>query len=111
GAESAELVEPSAQPLSMAALGGSIGTPPDGVQAEAIVVRSFDDLEAHASSVKGKIVVYNEPFRTDLDPLVAYRDGTPYRGSGASRACALGVFCALVRSVGLIVHRNPTSAG
>jgi len=111
GAESAELVEPSAQPLFMAALGGSIGTPPDGVQAEAIVVRSFDDLEAHASSVKGKIVVYNEPFRTDLDPLVAYRDGTPYRGSGASRASARGAVGALVRSVGPIGHRTPHTGG
>ncbi len=111
GAESAELLEPSPQPLVIAALGGSVGTPPEGLQAEAIVVRSFDDLEAHASHVRGKIVVYNEPFPSDVDPLVAYRQGTPYRGSGASRAAARGAVGALVRSVGPTGHRTPHTGG
>src|SRR5439155_77759 len=76
-----------------------------------IVVKSYDDLEAHAAQVKGKIVVYNVVYRTDVDPLVAYRDGTQYRGGGASRAAKLGAVGALVRSVGPTAHRTPHTGG
>jgi carboxypeptidase Q len=107
GAESAELVSPTAQPIVIAGLGGSVATGPDGVQADAIVVHDFDDLEAHAAQVKGKIVVYNYVYRADGDPLVAYRQGTAYRGAGASRAAKYGAVAALVRSVGPIAHRTP----
>lgn len=36
GSESAEIVEPTRQPLVMAALGGSVGTGPEGIQAEVV---------------------------------------------------------------------------
>jgi carboxypeptidase Q len=111
GVESAEIVSPHPQPIVLAALGGSVGTGPAGLQAEAIVVRDFDELEKNAARIKGKIVVYNFPFKTDIDPLVAYRQGTQYRGSGASRAAARGAVAALVRSVGPIGHRTPHTGG
>jgi carboxypeptidase Q len=112
GTESAEIVEPFPQPIVMAALGGSVGTPPEGVQAEAIVVKNYDDLEAQgAARIKGKIVVYNFIYRTDIDPLVAYREGTAYRGAGASRAAKLGAVGALVRSVGPTGQRTPHTGG
>jgi carboxypeptidase Q len=107
GSESAEIVEPFQGQIAMAALGGSIGTGPNGVQAEAIVVKNYDDMKAQASKVNGKIVVYNVVYRTDLDPLVAYRQGTEYRSAGASRAAKLGAVGALVRSVGPMAHRTP----
>jgi carboxypeptidase Q len=111
GNESAEIVEPFQGQLAIAALGGSIATPPDGVRAETLVVRSYDDLEAHAAQAKGKIVVYNVVYRADADPLVAYREGTQYRGAGASRAAKLGAVAALVRSVGPTAHRTPHTGG
>src|SRR6185295_18258620 len=40
GAESAEIVEPARHPMVMLGLGDSIGTPPDGVQADVLVVHS-----------------------------------------------------------------------
>ncbi|MBC7931979.1 MAG: hypothetical protein H7Z38_15580 [Rubrivivax sp.] len=46
GAESLELVSPVRKSLPMLALGNSVGTPPEGLTAEAVVVRSFDELEA-----------------------------------------------------------------
>ena len=96
GTENTEIVEPFPQPLVIAALGGSVGTPPDGVQAEAIVVKNYDNLEAQgAARIKGRIVVYNFIYRTDIDPLVAYHEGTAYRGAGASRAAKLGAVGAL----------------
>jgi carboxypeptidase Q len=112
GTESAEILEPFPQQMMIAALGGSIGTPPDGTTAEAIVVKSYDELEAKgAARIKGRIVVYNFVYREDIDPLVAYRQGTAYRGAGASRASKLGAVGALVRSVGPTAHRTPHTGG
>jgi hypothetical protein len=45
GRESAELIEPAPQPLVMLGLGGSVGTPPEGIAAEALDVASFEELE------------------------------------------------------------------
>src|SRR6478672_5726483 len=49
GQESAEIVTPRRQRLAMLGLGNSIGTPPDGIEADVLVVRSFDELEAAGS--------------------------------------------------------------
>ncbi len=76
----------------MLGLGNSIGTPPEGLTAEAVVVRNFDELEALGEKVRGKIVVYNAPFTT-------YGQTVGYRGSGASRASKYGAVAAIVRSV------------
>lgn len=45
GRESATLLYPRAQNLSMLGLGYSIGTPAEGITAEAIVVKDFDELK------------------------------------------------------------------
>lgn len=37
--------------MAMLGLGSSIGTPPEGVTADVLVVTSFDDLKAKASKV------------------------------------------------------------
>jgi len=109
--ESAEIVGDVVQPLAIAGLGGSVGTGPDGIQAEAIVVRNFDELDAQGSRVKGKIVVYNVIFHQNDDPLGEYRQGTRYRGSGASHAAKYGAVAALVRSIGPTAHRTPHTGG
>src|SRR5215831_6144407 len=44
GRESADIISPTRQPLTMLGLGDSVGTPASGIQAEALVVRSFDEL-------------------------------------------------------------------
>jgi carboxypeptidase Q len=94
GRESAEVIEPIRHPLVMLGLGGSVGTPPEGLQAEALVVTSYADLDTRGrAAVQGKIIVYNVPF-TNYGETVAYRVG------GASRAAALGAVGVLLRSVG-----------
>jgi carboxypeptidase Q len=100
GHESAEILEPSHLPIAMLGLGGSVGTPPQGIQAEALVVRSFEELDANASRAKGRIVVFNVPF-TDY---VATR---VIRSNGASRAASHHAVAALVRSVGPAGLRLP----
>jgi len=100
GRESAELVEPGPHQLVMLGLGNSVGTPPEGIKAEAIVVGSFDELDALGPRVAGRIVVYNVPFTT-------YGETVRYRSTGASRAAALGAVAMLLRSVGQPGLRTP----
>jgi carboxypeptidase Q len=100
GRESLEIVSPRRHSLVMLGLGNSVGTAPDGVEGELLIVRSFQELEAAADSVKGKIVLYNVPF-------TAYGETVRHRAAGPSRAAALGAVAALVRSVGPPGLRTP----
>ena len=88
GNESLEMISPVSSNLTMLGLGNSVGTPPAGITAEAIVVRNFDELEALGERVRGKIVVYNVPFTN-------YGVTVRYRGSGASRAARYGAVAVL----------------
>ena len=100
GEESLELLEPVVRKLPMLGLGNSVGTPPEGITAEAVVVRNFDELEALGEKVRGKIVVYNVPFTT-------YGQTVGYRGSGASRAMKYGAVAAIVRSITPVSLQTP----
>ena len=66
GVERAEIVGPHAQPLTVVSLGGSPGTPPQGIEAEAVLFETFDELkDAAPGSLSGKIaVVLHETPRT-----------------------------------------------
>ncbi|HEX8336000.1 MAG TPA: M28 family metallopeptidase [Pyrinomonadaceae bacterium] len=100
GEESLELLEPEKRQLPMLGLGNSVGTPPEGLTAEAVVVRNFEELDALGERVRGKIVVYNVPFTT-------YGQTVAYRGSGASRAAKHGAVAALVRSITPVSLQTP----
>jgi carboxypeptidase Q len=100
GAESAEIVEPTHHHLVMLGLGDSVATPPDGIQADVLAVRNFEDLDARASQVRGKIVLFNTPF-------TAYGETVRFRSSGASRAARYGAVAMLIRSVGPDGLRTP----
>lgn len=104
GRESAMIVQPVGHRIAMLGLGDSVGTPPNGIQAEILVVRSFDELEANASKAQGRIVVYNTPF-------TEYGLTRVYRSSGASRAARHGAVAALVRAVGPAGLRLPHTGG
>jgi carboxypeptidase Q len=100
GRESAEIVSPVRHPLVMLGLGNSVGTPAGGIEAEAVVVRSFEALDALGTALKGKIVVYNVPW-------AGYGETVRYRSTGASRAAAHGAIGMLLRSVGQPGLRTP----
>jgi carboxypeptidase Q len=100
GEESLEIVSPFARKLTLLGLGNSVGTPIDGITAEAVVVRNFDELDLLGERVKGKIVVYNVPFTN-------YGETVRYRSSGASRAARYGAVAALVRSVTPVSLQTP----
>ncbi|MDQ6830831.1 MAG: M28 family metallopeptidase [Gemmatimonadota bacterium] len=111
GEESASLVSPRPQPLAMLGLGGSVGTPARGITAEAIVVSSFDDLNAKAAQAKGRIVVFDVPFPQTGEPFDNYGNVVRYRGGGASEAAKLGAVAVLVRSVASFSIRSPHTGG
>jgi len=101
GEESAVMVQPGPQKLSMLGLGRSVGTPRGGITADVVAVSSFAELNAlPADAVRGKIVLYNVPFTN-------YGKTVRYRGAGANRASARGAVAALVRSVGPTSLRTP----
>ncbi|KAL8602312.1 hypothetical protein ACOMHN_022825 [Nucella lapillus] len=92
GNEALELLYPRKHPMAILGLGYSVGTPLEGITAEVLVVRSFDELKARASEAKGKIVVYNEDF-------VDYETTVAYRGRGAVEGAKVGAVATLIRSV------------
>ena len=92
GEESLEMLTPVPRKLQVLGLGNSVGTPAEGVSAEAVVVRNFGELERLGEQVRGKIVVYNAPF-------TSYGATVLYRHQGASRAARYGAVAALVRSI------------
>jgi carboxypeptidase Q len=100
GEESAELVEPRVLRLPMLGLGGSIGTPPDGITAPVLVVSSFDDLTARAAEARGRIVLFDVPFTT-------YGETVAYRQTGAIAAARAGAVASLIRSVASYSMRTP----
>ena len=100
GHESAEIVDPPGSPLAILGLGGTIATPPGGIEAEVLPVTSFDDLRLRQAEARGRIVLFDVPYTT-------YSETVTYRTSGARTAALYGAVAVLVRSVGPIGLRTP----
>ena len=112
GKEHAEILEPGPMPLVMLGLGGSVGTPAEGLTASVVVVGSFDELTALGESrVRGKIVVFDHPFVRTGNEFKDYGEAVKYRGDGPSAAAKLGAVAVLVRSVATASLRTPHTGG
>ena len=111
GLEHAWLPSHNNQRIVLTALGGSVATPAEGIDAEVVAVKSWEELEALGESVRGKIVLYNLPMDREKvqqrQTSEAYREAVVFRGSGARRAAAQGAVGALVRSVTTESLRTP----
>ena len=118
GTEAAELVgypgqvSDTVQRVFVTSLGGSSSTPADGVTADVVVVRNFNELASLGrDKVAGKIVLFNFPFDTRKADagyaLDAYGEAVIYRSSGAKAAAELGAVGSLIRSVGGADFRLP----
>ncbi|XP_043852211.1 carboxypeptidase Q [Dromiciops gliroides] len=92
GQESAVMLKPRNHTMAILGLGSSVGTPPEGITAEVLVVSSFDELHRRASEATGKIVVYNQPYK-------GYGETVQYRVQGAVEAAKVGAVASLIRSV------------
>lgn len=92
GEESAIMLAPRMHKMAILGLGSSIGTPPEGITAEVLVVTSFEELQKRAPEARGKIVVYNQPY-------ISYSMTVQYRVRGAVEAAKVGALASLIRSV------------
>ncbi len=104
------------QKIALTALGGSVSTGEDGLTAEVVVVRDYDELNALGrEKVEGKIVLFNVKFDSRLadagESGGAYGQVTRYRGGGASAAAKLGAKGVLVRSAGGSQNRLAHTGG
>lgn len=94
--------------LQVLALGGSEATPPGGVVAELVMVRSFEELAARGEEARGKIVFFNRPMpRIFANTFRAYGQAVPQRTSGAVEASRVGAVFALVRSMTTRIDDHP----
>ncbi len=107
GAETAEILAPFAQKLSITALGGSVATAAEGLEAEVVLFKRYQDmLDAAPGSLTGKIAVVTQP-------TVRAQNGGGYgangaiRRAGASEAARRGAVAYLMRSLGTDSHRFP----
>ena len=89
--------------LSVCALGGSTGTPKEGIKAKVIEVSSFEELEKLGTEkIKGNIVFYNVSFDPSLISTGSAYGGTvKYRYAGASKAAKFGAVASIVKSMTL----------
>ena len=108
--EEATLISSSGKeiPVAMCALGGSIATPENGVTAEVVEVKSFDELHALGEKAKGKIVFFNRPMDpTKYNTFAAYGGAVDQRFSGAAEAAKVGGVAAVVRSMSTRLDNVP----
>jgi carboxypeptidase Q len=118
GEETAALVQfpgqaaNTTQKIVLCALGDSVATPADGIEAEVIAVRNFDELRSlPREKVAGKIVLFNYPFDKQMAGEgrggEAYGEAVVYRADGPSAAARQGGVACLIRSVGGADYRLP----
>jgi len=118
GEETAALVQfpgqapNTTQKIVLCALGGSVATPKNGIEADIFVVKNFDELKSMPrEKVAGKIVLFNYPFDKQMAMQgragEAYGQAVAYRSHGPSAAARQGAIACLIRSVGPADYRLP----
>ncbi len=104
GAQSLTVLGDKPYKLDVLALGGSVSTPAEGLDAPLLVVSNYDDLEANKAKAKGRIVVFNVPF-------TSYGQTGRYRWEGAAKAAEAGAVGCLMRSVTPFSLGTPHTGG
>src|SRR6266516_7699764 len=118
GEETAALVQfpgqaqSTTQKIVLCALGASVATPPQGIEADVVAVRNFDELKSlPREKVEGKIVLFSYPFDKQMAAEgrggAAYGEAVVYRSDGPSAAARQGAVACLIRSVGGADYRIP----
>ncbi len=99
--------------LSVCALGGSVGTGLEGITANVIEVKTFEELAGLGKNqVQGKIVFFNRPMDPKLlQTFSAYGGAVNQRGGGAVEAAKLGAVGVIVRSMGINPEDYPHTGG
>src|SRR5262249_26621312 len=88
-------------------LGGSIGTPPGGIEAEVAEFSSLAQVEAlPAGALKGKIAFLNVPMRRAATGM-GYAETVEVRWRGWQVAAKAGALAVVIRSIGTDQNRLP----
>src|SRR5437899_57923 len=100
------------QKIVLCALGASVATPANGITADIIAVRNFDELKSlPREKVAGRIVLFNYPFDKQMAAEgrgnEAYGEAVVYRSDGPSAAARQGAVACLIRSLGGADYRLP----
>jgi hypothetical protein len=94
--------------VPIAALGGSVATPKNGLTAEVIEVQGIEDLKKWGDKIKGKIVFYNRPMDpTFIETFKSYGGCVDQRYAGAKEAAKFGAVGTIVRSMNLRLDDYP----
>lgn len=105
--EEAQVLSPWPQPLQVTALGGSIGTPEGGLDAEVVEFADLEALEAApAGSLAGRIAYIANRMQRSRDGH-GYGAAVAARSDGASEAARKGAVAVLIRSIGTDHDRLP----
>jgi carboxypeptidase Q len=118
GEERGELLEwpgmapNTTQKIVLCALGPSVATPPDGLTAEVVPVKNFDELKSLGrEKLAGKIILFTYAFDKQMAAQgragEAYGEAVVYRSDGPAAAAKLGAVACLIRSVGGAEFRLP----
>src|ERR1043165_4295650 len=93
------VLSPWPQSMPVLALGGSVGTGADGIEAEAVMVRDVTALSAlPAGAVKDRIVFFTNRMERTQDGS-GYGKAVAVRATGPSVAGSLGALGVVIRSV------------
>lgn len=107
GEERLEVIAPVPQRIPVAALGGSVGTPEGGLEAEVVRVESLEAMEAmDRAAIEGRIVFVDQRMERARDGH-GYGDTVSVRWSAAGRAAPLGARAVIIRSIGTDDTRFP----
>ncbi len=105
GPESIEITAPFPQRLSGVSLGGSTGTAPAGLEAEAVMFDTWQQFVDFKGDVTGKIVVVLQPMTRDSDGSGYGALSGPVRWAGPSLAQKRGAVGFVMRSLSTDDHR------
>ena len=101
------VLAPFPQSMPTLALGGSVGTGSEGIEADGVMVKDLDALAAlPPGAVKDKIVFFSNRMERTRDGS-GYGKAVSVRAGGPSAAAALGAAAIVIRSIGTSDSRFP----
>ncbi len=99
--------------VPVAALGGSIATSDQGINAAVLEVQDFEELKKLGEQrVKGKIIFFNRAFDPKpIETFKSYSGAVNQRSQGAVEAAKLGAVAVIVRSMTHAIDDYPHTGG
>ncbi|HEV8240349.1 MAG TPA: M28 family peptidase [Thermoanaerobaculia bacterium] len=107
GENTGEILAPYPQKVLLTALGGSVGTPEEGITAEVVGFPTLEALkDAPDEQVRGRIVYLDRHMERTKDER-GYGEGVGIRRDGPATGGRKGALAVLIRSVATGTHRFP----